>query len=290
MYLLAFEGSELVGGIALESERQRGVEYLRFLGAGALSSHAMDMVATSEHRSVVARALWDHFVGRPHLIVDLEGTFADSALVGIAPSSARLTQLDESATIEDPGDFEHYLATRDRHLRQEIRRIERRLGERGIEYRTIDATAIDEALVDLQQLHGLRWEGESGFLPGYDRFVRAARIGARRNELLIHELTIGDRVLASLVTFELDGICSLYQMGRLPAPEWSGTGTMLKACVIRHACRRGVRVVDLGPGALSSKEGWLDRRWVVLRMRWGIGRGRALLTAQRIKARFSHRE
>jgi CelD/BcsL family acetyltransferase involved in cellulose biosynthesis len=105
-------------------------------------------------------------------------------------------------------------------------------------------------------LHGVRWSAGSGFLPTFDRFATAARLGIERGEVVFHELVHDGTVIASEVDLELAGRTSFYQSGRLDDRRWRGSGTVLKAKVVERACARGQHEYDLLRGAEPYKDAW----------------------------------
>jgi CelD/BcsL family acetyltransferase involved in cellulose biosynthesis len=227
--------------------------------------------------------------GRIGAFVDFMGTFAESTLVSAAPSRRRVHQIDESMTLNVPEDFETYLAQRPRHLRQEIRRIDRRLTERGVVYRTVtDVDGIKRSLGDFERLHRLRWrDGGSGFVASMSTFTTAAEAGAARGEVVLHEVVAGERVLASMVSLELGTRCWLYQMGRDDDPEWSGTGVFLRSRVLQRSTEMGHTIVDLGTGSAELKVQWIDERRPVIQVMWGHRIGRVGFAWRAIRRPFS---
>jgi hypothetical protein len=286
IFVLVFEAEELIGGLAVTRAERRGIGRVRLLPSGALWPQGLDTVARVGREKAVVRAALDLIRGWGRLgaLVELGGTFADSALVRFAPARSRVVTIDESMSITPPADYEAFLAARPRHLRQEIRRIERRLTERGVVYRTVaDPAAVEHSLVEFDRLHRLRWQGGSGFAPALPAFIRAACAGAARGEVIVHEVACGDRILATLVTFEVGTTCLFYQMGRDPDPKWSGTGLFLRSQAMRRSCELKHTKVDLGTGSPEQKIPWIDERRAVVRVAWGHRLGRAVFAWRLVK-------
>jgi CelD/BcsL family acetyltransferase involved in cellulose biosynthesis len=290
VFVLVVRKDELVGGLALNATTKRGITRIQLLQSGALWPHGLDVVARTGEELAVAHAVLGHVAkwGQLGALVDVTGTFAESALVGAAPSRQRVERMDEWMTLTVPKDFETYLANRPRHLRQEIRRIDRRLTERGVIYRTVtDRAGIEASLDEFERLHRLRWRnGGSGFVSSISTFATAARAGAARGEVVIHEVAVGERVLASLVTLELGTRCWFYQMGRDDDPEWSGTGVLVRARAIQRSCEVRHTTVDLGTGSPELKVQWIDERRPVMRVTWGHRMGRVVFGWRAIKGPF----
>lgn len=277
-FVLVFEGDELLGGVSLSADRRRGVRRYRLVTAGI--EHDLDLVAAPGHQEEVAGVVRSWLDRRGERIVDLIGVRPDGALAGCAPRSGRVDRLETAPRFQVPPTFDHYLASRRKKLRQEIRRVVRRFDELGARYRVADRDETERALETLERLHRQRWHEHSVFLSNFDRFAAAARAGAARDEVRFHEVEVAGEVIASLVTIERWGCCYFLQMGRNPDRRWSNSGTFLKAKAIERACDVGFRRVDLCYGDPQAKVIWADERQPVARVRWGHGpAGRAVQTA-----------
>lgn len=272
--VLAFEGDRLIGGLPLTMDRKRGVPRVRIIGAG--NPHDLDVVAAPGHEDDVARAVVAWLTRPGNRLVDLEGLAPDGVLVHHLPPGTQVSALEDAPWFDVPPDFESYLASRRKKLRQEIRRIVRRLEEAGITYEVVDATDSSRAMATLERLHRRRWRGASPFLDSVRRFEAAVTTGVAHGELCFHEVLADRQVIASLVTIERWGTCFFHQMGRDPDRRWSGSGTFLKARAIERACRLGFRKVDLCYGDPPSKLLWADGRRPVVRARFAHGRAARL--------------
>ncbi len=278
-FVLALDDGSLVGGAPLTLDRRRGVKRCRFVGSGPLAPHNLDVVAKVGHEADAQAAL-DAFLARNQPgIVDFFGVDPDSALARGAPRHARVEQIGAAPWIDVPPDFETYVASRRRKLRQELRRVQRRLGESGLEYRETGAGDADRALRTFEDLHRLRWGRDSVVLPAFTALAAALRAGLRRGEVTIQEVVAGDQVLASLVAFDVAGVSSWYQMGRDPDPAWTNAGTFLKAKAVERSCRLGHSRIDMCIGTPRQKVEWSDGQQPVVRVRWARGTtGRAALS------------
>lgn len=276
--VLAIDGGDLVGGVSVVLDRRRGVKRCRLTGSGALAPHNLDLVAAAGREGDVSDA-FDAFLAcaRPS-VIDLFGLDPESALAcGVSPS-ARVEEIGAAPWIEVPADFETYVASRGRKLRQELRRVQRRLSETGFEYREAGAADADRAIATFEDLHRLRWGRHSVVLPALSVFSEALRAGAQRGEVAFQEVVVGDRVVASLVAFDVAGTSSWYQMGRDPDPAWSNCGTFLKAKAVERSCRLGHSRIDMCIGTARQKVAWSDGQQPVVRVRWATGTaGRAVL-------------
>ena len=97
----------------------------------------------------------------------------------------------------------------------------------------------------------------------------------------MHELAIGESVIAIVVVFEVAGRISLYQSARLTDFRWRDATTLLLNAVIRDACTRGFTEVDFLRGDEAYKNNFAPERRQLLRLRVTSGEfARAVLTAE----------
>jgi CelD/BcsL family acetyltransferase involved in cellulose biosynthesis len=277
-YALITEGDALIGGVALETDRRLGVRRERLAGSGALAPHNLDVVAVPGRDAEICGLLDRQPWHQPPWIGDFFGVGPESSLLRYAPASARVDRLDGAPWLSLPSDFDAYLAARPKKLRQEIRRVERRLTEAGYEYRAVDHADSDRAFSTFEALHRRRWGTGSHVLSELERLRLAVVAGAARGEVAFQEIVVGGRVVATLLTLEVAGISSWYQIGR--EPDTRNVGTLLKARAIERSCRLGHRAIDLCVGEDPAKVRWADTVVPVLRVRWSAGRvGRLTLGA-----------
>jgi CelD/BcsL family acetyltransferase involved in cellulose biosynthesis len=279
-FVLVHDGQRLMAGLPLDRHRFHGVDRYRFVGAGI--PHGLDALAEPSLIEPVADQLRAWFGRRGSRAFWLEGLRADSLMAQLAPQGARLGQLQRAPFIRLPATYEEYVDSRPRKLRQELRRVVRRLDEQGFGYRLVEPADAERALTTLEELHRMRWGDGSLFLESLDRFERAVDAGARAGWVRFHEAVVGELVVASLVTIEHQGTCAFYQSGRIPMAEWSNSGTYLKARALERACRDGFQIVDLCFGEGPGKLAWSDDAREVVSLTWEHGmRARALRAAQR---------
>ena len=152
-------------------------------------------------------------------------------------------------------------------------------GQEGFEHRVVGGADADRAIATFEDLHQLRWGRDSVVAPALGALSDALRAGAERGEVAFQEVVVGDRVVASLVAFEIVGISSWYQMGRDPDRAWSNCGTFLKAKAVDRSCRLGHSRIDMCIGTARQKVEWSDGQQPVVRVRWARGTaGRAVLS------------
>jgi len=276
-FVLVLADGRLTGGVAVDTDRRRGVARGRIAGTGPLAPHNLDVLAAPGAEQEVCAALLEHLGGHRSWIADFYGVRTDSLLVACEAPSRRVARINGAPWMVVPEEFEQYLAARAAKLRQEIRRVIRRLGEAGYQYREVAAGDTPRALATFEQLHRTRWGSRSRFLPGFDAFASAVVAGASRGEVVFQEVVLDGSVIASLVSLEVAGVSSWYQMGRDPDPRHTNVGTLLKARAVERSCRVGHRVIDLCIGEAPLKAQWADDVAPVLRVRWASGRTGAIV-------------
>ncbi len=273
------EDGALVGGAAFEIDTiGRGplrVERVRCLGQGPLAPDHLDVVALAVHRREVLGAV-GRWLRDGDRVIDLDGLsehcelpfLLDAEVIERVP--APWVALEE----EDP------VARLPGRMRSNIKRGAKRLAKAGFEVRKVPSREADRALDALFDLHDSGWEDESGFSAGWERFRATARAGMLADEVVVHELTDGDRVIASELEMIADDRAAFYQAGRLTDHDFRGSGSVLKAEVLRWARSSGMIELDLLRGAESYKDDWATAQRSVVRARTGVGpRGTAAAAA-----------
>jgi CelD/BcsL family acetyltransferase involved in cellulose biosynthesis len=266
-FLLVVRDDQLVGGLALEEGRRLGVPCLRMMGAGPLAPDHLDLLAVPGREDIVVDLL-EPWLRRPgtHL-VDLAGLRACSPLITALPAGARREPAAVAPWAPLPADFETYLTDRPALFRRNLRKASSRLTRAGATHRRNKGPEAVESLGTLQRLHDAQWGGRSRFLPAFDRFAAACRLAADFGEVSAHELTVGQAVIAIVVTFEVAGRVSLYQSARLIDSRWRDATTVLLAWIIRDACNRGFTEVDFLRGDEAYKANFATARRELFRLR-----------------------
>lgn len=266
-FLLVVRGDHLLGGLALEEGRRWGVSCLRMMGSGPLCPDHLDLLACPGHEDAVVPAV-RAWLGRPGArLLDLEGVAARSLLLRALPGSVRSEPLGEAPWARLPAAADAYLASRSRLFRKNLRKVMARMTAEGAVHRIHRGTSAIRSLETLRRLHGAQWGGRSQFLPVFDRFAAACRLGADRDEVAVHEFHVAETVIAIMVSFEVAGRVSLYQSARLTDFRWRDATTALLAASIFDACDRGFAEVDFLRGDEAYKGKFAPERRELLRLR-----------------------
>jgi CelD/BcsL family acetyltransferase involved in cellulose biosynthesis len=280
-FLLVVEDDRLLGGLALEEGRRLGLPCLHMMGAGPLCPDHLDLLAVPGQEEAVVRAVRD-WLRRPGTrLLSLEGVHAGSRLVTAVPGHVRREALAVAPWAPLPADAGTYLAARPAGFRKTLRRASARMTAAGTTHRINRGRSAVRSLGRLRQLHRAQWEDRSRFLPAFDRFTAACRLAADFDEVSVHELAVGETVIAIMVTFEVAGRVSLYQSARLTDFRWRDATTVLLAAIISDACRRGFAEVDFLRGDETYKSNFASERRELLRLRGASSlTGQAALVAE----------
>lgn len=290
--VIVHRNGQLLGGAAFERDRisagPLGLERLRCLGQGVLAPDHLDLIARPEHHLDVARAVLGWLRRPGHRVVDLDGLAGDGTLGSVLAPFTIERIAAPFASID--GDASAYLAGRPGRVRSTIKRTRRRLEKAGVTPCSVDLADDPAAMDRLADLHGSRWQERSDFLEGWGRFRAAALAGAALGAVRLHEMVAEDggtrRTVAAEIDLAVGDRLYFYQAGRRTEHEWRGAGSVLRADIITSTS--GIDEYDLLRGNESYKDEWsTGQRWL-LRCRFGVGAGAAVLGVHR--ARVSARE
>ena len=129
----------------------------------------------------------------------------------------------------------------------------------------------EQALETLLALHDHRWQDRSSWGASDATLRRTLLAGLRCGGAVIHEITDGEKVIASEIELLAGMRVAFYQAGRLTDQEFRGSGSALKAEVLRWAVRKGMTEFDLLRGEDSYKDDWSNARREMRRVRTGYG-------------------
>ncbi|MEX2285622.1 MAG: GNAT family N-acetyltransferase [Planctomycetaceae bacterium] len=178
------------------------------------------------------------------------------------------------------GTWDAYLATRTSKCRENLRRKEKRLAQRGtvtyVGHRP-DATEglPAEPRWDLydacESISRASWQGSAsgGSMLNKEEFrafyrdchLAAAQSGAVDLGLIL----VDDRPVAFQYAYHFRGSVCGIKSAYDPAFAFEGVGTVIKARLIADSFARGDHTYDMGPEALEWKRDWLTRVWSVYR-------------------------
>jgi Acetyltransferase (GNAT) domain len=277
LFLLIVDGDELLGGLAIEEGRRLGVPWLRMMGTGSLCPDHLDLLTLPGHEDAVVRVI-RAWLARPRAApLDMEGVPVGSWLISTLPGYVRTESQAQAPWTPLPRDMSDYPAG----LRKTLRRTAARLTAEGAAHRVHRGSSVASALPTLRSLHEAQWGDRSRFLPEFDRFAAACRLGARFDEVAVHELHVGELVVANMVSFEVARRVSLYQSARLTQARWRDATTLLLHTVIADASDRGFAEVDFLRGDEAYKSNFAPERRELLRLRTATcWIGRAVLACE----------
>lgn len=141
--------------------------------------------------------------------------------------------------------WEEYLRELSSNLRQQVRRLERKLmREHGIRYRLAEpGPRLERDLDCLFRLHAARWSAdESPFAHRHGAFHRDfTRLAAERGWLRLWFMEASGTELACWLGYRRDSVEAYYQAGRDPSWGKSSVGLIMLAHSIRAAIQDGMQ-------------------------------------------------
>jgi CelD/BcsL family acetyltransferase involved in cellulose biosynthesis len=266
-FLLVVQDDRLLGGLALEERRRLGLPCLRMMGSGPLCPDHLDLVAGRGYEETVVRAVRAWLCRPGPRLVDLEGIRPGSPLMRTLPGRVRREPLAVAPWARLSVTADAYLAARTPNFRRNLRKAKARMAAQGAAYRINRGRSAVRSLETLRRLHAAQWGGRSRFLPSFDSFAAACRLGAESDEVAVHELHVDGTVIAIMVSFEVAGRVSLYQSARLTDLRWRDATVVLLAASISDACDRGFAEVDFLRGNEWYKCNFAPERRELLRLR-----------------------
>jgi CelD/BcsL family acetyltransferase involved in cellulose biosynthesis len=183
-----------------------------------------------------------------------------------------------SAQIDLSGGWDYYWASRKSHFRTNVRRSERGLREQGevsfVRHRPPGATqGCDDPSWDLydqcERIAASSWQGSSttGTTLSHESirtYLRDAHLAAAAfGGVDMNLLLLAGRPVAFAYNYHLVGYVYGLRAGYDAAA--AGAGTVLQRMMIEDSCRRGDRLIDLGPGSPETKHAWQTRMAVAWR-------------------------
>lgn len=288
-FVLIVQDDVLLGGLALEEKRRLGLPTFTMMGAGPLCPDHLDLLADRGQEDAVITSI-SAWIRRPGpRLLDLEGIDADSLLINVLPIPMHREPLAVAPWAALPADPDAYLAARPALFRRNIRRASSRLAAEGANHRVRRGSSAISSLDTLRRLHHAQWGNRSRFLPSFDRFAVGCRLAAEVDEIAVHELAIGESVIAIVVVFEVAGRISLYQSARLLDPRWRDAMVVLLNAIIRDACTRGFTEVDFLRGDEVYKNNFAPEQRQLLRLRVTNGKFAREVLITEIAARKAKR-
>jgi CelD/BcsL family acetyltransferase involved in cellulose biosynthesis len=235
--------------VPLVVARGRYVRKARFLGFGP--SNELGPISAPENREAAASLLrqalavtrqeWDVFIGEY-----LPGGGWDRRVGAI------LVARTSDPVVRGPwGSWDEYLASRSSNFRQELRRKERRLAERGLTFREVrEESELDGALDVLFELHRERWGNQaSRWFGGRETFQREFdRVAFERGWLRVSVLELEGRPVVAYQGLRFGDSEWSYQFGRDTSEDSSSVGLIATAHAVRRSMEEGATAFRLGPG------------------------------------------
>jgi CelD/BcsL family acetyltransferase involved in cellulose biosynthesis len=179
-----------------------------------------------------------------------------------------------SAQVELQGGWEAYWSGRKSHWRTNVRRSARRLRESGelgyVRWRPLGAAQNDgdprwDLYEQCERIAAASWQGFSatGTTLSHEsvrNYLRAAHAAAAAfGAADINLLMLNGEAAAFAYNYHFAGYVFGLRAGFNQGNTTGGAGTVLTQMMIEDSCRRGDRILDLGPGSLETKRSWQTR-------------------------------
>jgi CelD/BcsL family acetyltransferase involved in cellulose biosynthesis len=195
---IATEGGRLIGGVALEVERRRGLRITHFMGR----HHAAlaDVLLTSDAPIEVAPELARRIGRAGGDYVDLFGLPGGSTLAGVLPQPSTSFVRVEAPIVDISAGWETVYRAKTSSKRRNLHKRRRRQLEEVGDVSITIARSTNELIPALEasfRLHDLRWNGR----PDGSEFTTP--IGREFNRAAVAAL--GDAGIARILLLELDG-------------------------------------------------------------------------------------
>ncbi len=266
------EAGEMLGIVPLTAERSRaGLTRLHLLGAGTSTGvaplarpGAEVTVAAAAARALAAHGQADALVFDgipvtspwPHLLAH--------HWPGARPRLLhRLSTSPEPYVTLDAGSYEAWLRTRSASFRAQVRKVRRRLDQRGVTTRRTQTAG--ELAGDLRAflgLHKARWarEGGSGVVtPAVEAMLfEAGPALLREGRLDVWSMEAGGQTVCSQICLLSEGYATLWLQGYDESWARARLGLACMAGVIEDGFDRGIRRISLGEGGQDYKYRFAD--------------------------------
>lgn len=275
-FLLVHDGNTLVGGLALERERWRGVDRFREMGRLMWPSH-FDLIAEPGYEDEVVRSISSWMLRRGNRMFELRALAQSTRLtrVGRHQQGSETSGVAWCGSLSGAGGVSAGLSS---SMRKNLRRTRRRMEDAGAYWERVPATQVEEALTTLERLHGALFGNQSTFLPFFDAFAQAARVGVRREEMAFFQVldSEGKPVVIDVWMYSAWRVANYIGGRALDAP--AGAGKVLLLAALEDAAQFGFHEFDLGGGYGGWKRDWANLERPLKRHAFALGlRARALV-------------
>ncbi len=281
--LLVFDDDRPIGGVPCTVQREhRRVGELRVVGFlndgwgsfyGPLGDAPRATFQAAMEHFARASGEWD--------LVDWRWIADVPAVTGPVTSAFEALRIpfqvhpySEVALVDTAGGWDAYLASRKQKFRENLRRSERRLYERGdvrhLRYRPLGSQADDgdprwDLFETCVRLAERSWQGHSsngttlshGTVLPFLKEVHA--MAAARGMLDLNLLYCAEEPVAFAYNYHHAGVVQGLRVGYAPEYRRYGAGNLMWFYSIGDSFQRGDRLIDLGPQYLNVKEPWMTR-------------------------------
>lgn len=235
---------------------------LRAMATGA--SDYLHPLVKSGYEEVVAAALAEHLRDMDLVdLIDLHQVRETQPLLSAAGTRFTTTASQATCLVLDlPKTFDDYLATLNKSLRYDVRKLDKELFSSGkARIERVTSETLDQSLDWFFETHRKRWRKRG--LPGAfvgsrsERFHREwAELAFRKGWLWLSVLFHEDKPVGTIYAMRLGSKCFYYQAGFDPEASAISPGSLLVGYTIRRAIAEGLDTFDFLRGDEPYKRRW----------------------------------
>lgn len=259
-YILGvYEGEDLIGLMPLMISRGPW-RTLRAMCSGA--SDYLHPLVRSGYEASFAELLQSHLRELSEVdLIDLHQLRETTPLAGLMQGGKVLEQA-TCLVLDLPATFDAYLATLNKSLRFDVRKLDKELFISGRAFiEEVGLAELDRAMETFFETHRKRWRKRG--LPGAfvgsrsERFHREwGELAARNGWLWMAILHFDGNAVGVIYAMRLGSTCFYYQAGMDPAASAISPGSLLVGHTIRRAITEGLSTFDFLRGDEPYKRRW----------------------------------
>ncbi len=244
---------------------------LRFFGADTSLTEVRGVICRRKDETAVFRALRDFLYVRkpPWDLIEWKGILSGGDAKAILETAGPLALPVPTPMyfMQLPESWQDLMASVSSNMRKNVRKAYEAIQSTGhnFDFRVIEQVEdVGDALDHFFQLHSLRAHAPN-MIVHPDKFTAPKNRAfiteyiteaAKRGSLRIFELTIEGEVVASRLSFYLNGTLYFYYAGYDPSWRDASVGTILIAEALKWAIGHGLKIVNLSAGKDLSKLRW----------------------------------
>jgi CelD/BcsL family acetyltransferase involved in cellulose biosynthesis len=253
-----YEGDDLVGLMPMMTSRGAW-STLRAMTSGA--SDYLHPIARTGYETLLAEQLAEYATGLEEVdLVDLHQIRENQPISGLLQPQKVVHQA-TCLVLDLPDTFDAYLATLNKSLRYDVRKLDKELFTSGkARIQEIELDQVQEGLDAFFETHKKRWRKRGlpgAFMGRAERFHREwAEVARQRGWLWLSLLHHEDKIVGTIYAMRFGNACYYYQAGFDPEASAISPGSLLVGYTIRKAINEGLKTFDFLRGDEPYKRRW----------------------------------